>query len=128
MSAGLNIAIDIWRMTTTDDDVGGAVVTGTVVHSHVPARMQPHRDDLGDRQSFMLQGLQVDKLFTVTAQPGTLEVFERDEIEVVAPVGHPYYQDRFRIIEMDWSDINPGDHRNYLMFTVSRDVKAHASQ
>lgn len=128
MSAGLNVAIDIWRMTTTDDDVGGAVVTGTAVHSHIPARIQPHRNDLADRQSFMLQGLQVDKLFTVTVNPGTLEVFERDEIEVVAPVGHFYYQDKFRVIEADPSDFDPGDHRNYFIFTVSRDVKAHVSQ
>ena len=51
MTAGLDSRANIWRMTTLDDDeVGGAVVSGTVLHQNVHTRMNPQ-----PREQLLLQ-------------------------------------------------------------------------
>lgn len=124
MAAGLNIKIAVWRITNEADDVvGGSVVTGTV-SGYYNARMQANPD----QQLLLQQGLETDRTFSMVVQPGTADIRERDEIQVVEPYDHPYHDKRFRIRSMRYSDLNPRDPRNYIMLTLSRSVRAHERQ
>ena len=40
MVAGFNIKVSVWRVSfaTADDEVGGAITTGTYVYTNIPAR------------------------------------------------------------------------------------------
>jgi len=127
MAGGLNLRVDVWRMTTGDDDtVGGASITGTVVYSGYPMRIQAAEEE----QLFLEQGMETVRVFTGVAQMrGADTVFyERDELEVVFPYNHPYADDRFRIISMRYSDLQPGDPRANVIMKLSRSVRAHGSQ
>lgn len=125
MIAGQNCKFDIWRMTMLDDDsVGGAQVSGSVVYQNIPARFQ----QMPEQQLLLHQGLETERFFTANIVPGTLEVYERDEVEVVAPSDHQYYGDRFRVVGRRWADFPPRDPRNYMMLTLTRSVRAHDEQ
>jgi len=125
MTAGMNVLVNIWRMTTDDDDaVGGASITGTVVYEQYPIRMQPDVEE----QIFLEQGLETVRTFTATFIPGTVSIFERDELEIIKPYNHPYVNDRFRIITMRHSDFSPGDPRGYVILKLTRSVRAHDIQ
>jgi len=125
MVAGLNVRFNIWSMDTTDDDiVGGAQITGSCIYQDVYGRFQANPD----QQLLLQQGLETVRTYSANIVPGTLSMKERDEVEISAPTDHPYYQDRFRIMSMRWSDHNPRDPRNYIMLTLTRSVQAHAEQ
>ncbi len=123
--AGLNCRVDIWRVNFGDDDaVGGAMVTGTVQYQNILARVQPSPPE----QLLLQQGLETERTFRATIVPGTLIVYERDEIEVVQPIDHAYYGDRFRVIGVQASDLNRRDPRNYMILHLSRSMRAHSKQ
>lgn len=125
MSAGLNINFRVWEMIEKDDDyVGGASISGTCKYSGIRGRMQ----QLPATQQFLEQGLETNKIFNILLVPATLDIEERDELEVTAPKDHFFYGDRFRVMSVRPSDFNPRDPRNYLMIQASRNVKAHAQQ
>jgi hypothetical protein len=124
MVAGANILIRIWRITfPTDDEVGGAQSSGTAYGDYY-ARMQGNRDE----QLLLQQGLETERTFSLVLSPGNRDIRERDEIEVISPIDHPYYGDRFRIVSIRHSDFNTQDQRSYTMLTLSRSVFAHVSQ
>jgi hypothetical protein len=124
MVAGLNMQIRLWRMTTlSDDDVGGARVSGTAYADYY-ARMQGQKEE----QLLLQQGLETPRTFGVVFAPGNRDVQERDEVEIINPPDHPYYQKRFRIIAMRHSDFNTRDPRSYTMLTLLRSEIAHDVQ
>jgi hypothetical protein len=123
MVAGHNTLCRIWRINTSDDDeVGGAVLTGTVVYSHIPVMFQSEPA----QQVFLQQGLQTERTFSAVIVPGYLDIRERDELEVMSPVDHVYYSDRFRIVGVNYSSHNRRDPRNYLRVDMIRSVFSHA--
>jgi len=122
--AGNNIKIRIWRTNYSPDDiVGGAIVTGTVLGDY-PARLQANPEE----QLLLQQGLETERTFKINLVPGYLDVRERDEVEVLAPTDHVYYGQRFRVRGVSYSSLNKRDPRNYLMITLTRDVRAHDRQ
>jgi hypothetical protein len=125
MTAGMNIRVKVWRISTDDDDsVGGAMITGTVVYSGIQAFMQ----EAPMQMLLAQQGLEVLSVFNMTLVPGTLTIYERDEIEVEQPKDHYYYGQRFRVMSSRYSSHNPRDARNYLMLTVTRSDRMHRQQ
>lgn len=125
MAAGLNIGIAIWHYTTPSDDVGGgALSSGTYSYPYINARMEQSKADL----LLLQQGLEVSKVWNVLCQPSNLQVYERDEIEVVWPSNHRYYHQRFRVVSVEESSINPDDSRGYMMLRVTRREISHANQ
>jgi hypothetical protein len=125
--AGDNVRFSVWRMSTlsgTDDVVGGAVITGSIVYDQVQGRMQAQPS----QQLLLQQGLETERTFSARVIPGTLTIYERDELEVVEPFDHPYHGLRFRVIGSRYSDFNPRDPRNYILLDLVRDVRAHANQ
>lgn len=125
MVSGLNRRCKIWRIDwRTDDSVGGAVVTGTVAYWNVPLRMQ----ETSPEQLLLQQGLETQKTFTGVVIPGTMTIYERDELEITSPRDDMYYGDRFRIVNVRHSDHNPRDPRSYAMLQMVRSVRAHTQQ
>lgn len=125
MSAGLNQRVKIWRMVNySDDEVGGAQVTGTVVYENVLARI----DSKHPEQQLLQQGYETIKTFTAILVPGTLDIRERDELEVTQPVDDVEFGWRYRIIGVQYSTHNRRDPRNYLMLNMVRSTRAHTKQ
>jgi hypothetical protein len=123
--AGYNCRVDIFRISYQSDDiVGGAVVSGTLQFQNVLARFEADPEE----QLILQQGLQTVRTYTMTCIPGTMDIRERDELEVTRPTDHVYYGKRFRIVGVRHSDFNRRDPRNYLILRLTRDVRAHTRQ
>jgi len=86
MTAGLDIKGKVWRFSTpSDDDVGGALVSGTVVYDNLACRLIPQPPS-----SLLLeQGLEVEGLYLLETRPPSLDIRERDEFEITYPFYHP---------------------------------------
>ena len=125
MPGGMNTRVFIIRINYGDDDaVGGAMITGTVLHSNVHARIEANPED----QLLLQQGLDTIRTFNALIVPGSLDVRERDELEIVAPSHHPYYGVRFRIVGVQFSSMDRYNPNNYMRLSMIREVRSHANQ
>lgn len=124
--AGYNVRVNIWRMLadTEDDYVGGALITGTVAYYNVQARLEQEPANLLLNQ----QGIETVHIYSMTIIPGTLTVYERDEVQIVQPLDHHYYGQRFRVRGVRYSSHNPRDPRNYIMLSLNRSDRMHRQQ
>jgi len=117
MTAGLNVRIKVWRLAErSDDDVGGAVVTGTVLYDTADARLQA----LKPSPLLLQQGLEVESLFRLMVQCSDRPYEEYDEVEIVWPIQHKYYGERFKIIKVQEDSLHPFDRRSFVEFTLSK--------
>jgi hypothetical protein len=125
MTAGLNLRCNIWRYTEdTDDAIGGAILTGTVVYYNVQFRLE----EQPTQQLLLQQGLETQKTFDGIISPGWLVVKERDEIEVTFPVDDLKYGQVFRIVNARPTSFNTRDPRSYISLTLVRSERAHSLQ
>ncbi len=123
MVAGLNLRVNIIREDyATDDRVGGAIITGSVMCQDVYARISAQRPS----QESLEQGLEVNRLFDMILVGKGFTVNERDLVEVVWPIDHPYHQEQFRVmgIQLD------GRRRQYghTQYTLSRIERSRRQQ
>ena len=125
MVAGQNVKLRFWRIAYDPDDVvGGAVITGSVTGEY-PARLRENPPS----QLLLQQGLETVSTYTAIVVPGTIDVRDRDEADIVEPADHPYYHQRMRVMGQPvYGMLNPRDPRNYIMITLSRSRQAHAQQ
>lgn len=122
MTAGLNCRTNIWRISWNPDDVvGGAQTTGTLQYQDVWSRIQANPEE----QIILQQGLETVRTYTMTCVPCTMDIRERDEVEISKPTDHVYYGLRFRVIGVRYADHNQRDPRNYMIMQLSRSVRAH---
>lgn len=125
MTAGSNCRVSVWRwLFVEDDSVGGAEPTGTYVYNDMIAFLQEEKVE----QVLLQQGLEVPRLFTANVVPSWYTIYERDEIEIMAPTDHGYYGERFRVIDSHRSSHNRRDPRGYLMLTLVRSERSHGQQ
>ncbi len=125
MVSGLNVFVNIYRMTQQPDDiVGGSVLTGTLQYEYVQTRLQASPVN----QVLLQQGLETTDTFTAIIYRNYLDIRERDELEVVYPTEHIYYNKRFRIVGVRYSDFAPNDRRGYMLLSLSRSEIAHHEQ
>lgn len=123
MIRGMNARMNIWRINfDPDDEVGGAVVTGTCVYQDVLCRVDSVRPEM----VLVQQGLEVPRIFTAHIVPATLQVFERDEVEMVFPINHPYYGMRLTVRGVQHLGMRLDDLRAYIILTLSKTDFAHA--
>ncbi len=127
MVAGLNVKVNFWQMSPmADDDVGGAIVTGTLAYADIAGRLSPRRPS----QMMLEQGLETERIFdliiTGYGAAHALTVRERDEIEVAWPLDHPDYGHRFRVVGVQY----PSRRSKYgpLEFTLSRIERSRSRQ
>jgi hypothetical protein len=120
---GLNIEVSFIRNGYSSDDiVGGAVITGSVVYSGIPARLSSRRPS----QVSLDSGLEVERTFDLIINTQNLTLFERDEVQVTWPVDSPYYGERFRILGLQHDNRRP--QRGHTEFTLSRIERSRARQ
>lgn len=125
MTAGLNLRLSITHYHYhADDSVGGAVPHGLTTYSDVQARLESKMPS----QLLLEQGLETEKIFVFLVRSGTLDIHERDEVEITSPFSHKYYGKRFRVVGVTESNQHPSDPRTYLILNTVRSVEAHASQ
>jgi len=127
MIIGLNSRARVWRMVNqpaADDDVGGAMITGSVAYDSVRMRWTPRA------LNFMLleQGLETKEMMRVFIWPASLLVYERDELEITAPVNHPNFGERWRVVSANRTAIHPSDPRGFLHVTIERLERTRAQQ
>lgn len=123
MVAGLNLQVNVWRMTVNaDDDVGGALITGTVVYYNLPAALTPRRPS----QLLLEQGLETEAIYDFTSKGQGITLYERDEVEVIRPLDHPLYGLRFRIVGVQPSRRRP--KFGHLHCTLSRMRESRSQQ
>lgn len=122
MPAGLNVSGVVWRFSDpTDDALGGAVPTGTIVYTPVFARIKAEEPTL----ALLEQGLETPEIFTALMAPGTISLRHNDQYEVTRPVTSPHYGKRFVIIGVQPSDLT--DRRHYVRVTMRRIEQAHTN-
>jgi hypothetical protein len=125
MPGGMNSKVRIWRYDYGDDDtVGGAQPTGTVAHYNLHARVEANPED----QLLLQQGLETVRTFNALIVPGSLDVRERDELEITAPTYHPYYNVRFRIVGVQFSSMDKYNPNNYMRLSMIRSVRSHGNR
>jgi hypothetical protein len=125
MPAGLIFLADIYRIAFPNDDTsGGAMSSGTCMYYNVQLRMSENKTE----QLLLQQGLETTKIFAATIIPGTLIIYERDEVQIISPRNHQYYGERFRVIDVQSMSFAPNDPRNYLVVQLTRSVRAHSVQ
>lgn len=88
-----------------DDEIGGAQVTGTFVRNDVWANLQ----EAPVNPAILQQGLEVARIFDCWLQPINLDVQPGDELEVVAPSDHPFYNRRLEVVKTN----QPALHRAF---------------
>lgn len=112
MTLGLNCRFSIWRIAEVlgDDEVGGAIITGTPLYTNIHGRLE----SVKPTQLLLEQGMEFERLWDVMIRPYSLNVRERDELELTSPTSHKFYGDRFRIVQMDFAGMHPKDGRAFL--------------
>jgi hypothetical protein len=92
---GLNVRFDIVRLSYIDDDVGGAVETGTFVARSVPGRIHV----LPPSTQSLEAGIESPAIADIfmRPRPGTLTIAANDQIVLVSPLNHVNYNQRWRI-------------------------------
>lgn len=123
MTAGILSKGRIIRFSyPTDDEVGGAVPTGTVLYESVFARIFTEKPTL----ALLEQGLETPELFTAILTPGNIDLRHNDQYEELAPAISPYLNKKFVIISIQRpSQLDKG--RQYLRVVMRRFEEAHSA-
>ena len=121
MKAGNNLRVKFIRMVYTDDEVGGAYPTGTILHDGVEGRI----DEEPTNTAFLQQGLETIKVFSAEFWGHQLTFREQDEVEVISPPNHEYFGKRFRVVSKTTSSNHPSQKRNMWMCKLTRSQISH---
>ena len=122
MPAGLNLFCDFIRLIYTDDDVGGAYPTGTILQSNISGRIEEDQVTT----EFLQQGLETVNIFSGIFWGNNLLLREQDEIQVVSPPNHEYFGKRFRVLHRGTNSNHPSNKQNYITVKLTRSQLAHA--
>lgn len=121
MPGNMNCAVKIIRLVYSDDEVGGAYPTGTVLHENVQARIDENLADV----RLVQQGLETLKTFSATFWGYQLAFREQDEVEVTSPPNHRYYGQRFRVVSQTEDSRHPAIKQRINFAILTRSQVAH---
>lgn len=122
MPAGTNCRVMAIRWVyTSDDDVGGAQPSGTVLHESLEARIDEELTDV----MLVQQGLEAKKTFSGMIWGNQLQIREQDDLQVVSPPNHDYYGKRFTVVDGRYDSRHPGIKQRYLLVRLTRSQVAH---
>lgn len=122
MTAGYNQTVSVTRYEyDPDDDVGGAMPTGTIILQDVNCRIEPIQPTM----ALLEQGLETVKLFRVHVDYRAKTIKENDELKVTRPKDSWYYLNSFRVLSVQHPSIKPSDPRGYIELVVRRRDEAH---
>lgn len=119
--------VDVIAITySDDDDTGGAIVTGSVVHSSLPSILTARRSS----QRMLEAGLETDTVYDFTCaanfQRERVIINERDEVQVTWPLNHALFNLKFRV-----TGVQAGSSRTHyapLHCTLSRIISSRSQQ
>lgn len=129
MPAGMNLRGRIWRMETVgrDDDVGGAVPSGTIVYDNIWARLSP----LEPTMAILQQGIETIQIYNGVFQYPALSLYsqfdvrENDQFEVTFPPINIHVNKKFVFIGLQFQSYD--DQRRYLVGQLRRLVVANSN-
>jgi hypothetical protein len=125
---GLNVRLEIWRMMSgtpsEDDEVGGALLTGSRIYTDVRASLQDSRG----AQALHDQGFETVKTVDCILVPETIDIRERDEIQVTHPTNHRYYGKRLRVLEVVGGGTHPSSRHGHLELKLRRIERGRTRQ
>ena len=119
MTAGYVLSGKILEYTFADDDeVGGAVPSGSVIYEGVQMRLQNSKNSL----DLTIQGFEASKYFSAVLQPrpGMNLVERKHFFQITSPPNSRYYLKMFRIANIQESNFHPSDPRRYLILNMER--------
>jgi hypothetical protein len=124
MPAGLNQVCRLIRFSyLSDDQVGGAVPSGTILHENLFIRIRSEEPTL----ALLEQGLQTPTIYTGLLFAGNISIEQNDQVEVVAPMGSWFYGKKFRVIGVQRSSNHPAQDRNQIRVTLRRYEESHSN-
>lgn len=121
MPAGMNLICEVWDFSydlgSGDDEIGGAVPSGTVLYQNISCRIQSNRPT----QALREQGITGIDTYICAIANHTLDVENNNEIKITAPTNSPYYGKWFRIMgDPQRTSTSPSDSRGYLLVNLQR--------
>lgn len=123
--AGMNCRVKAIRWVyPSDDEVGGAYPSGTVLHESLDARIEEELTDV----MFIQQGLETKKTFSGMIWGNNLMIREHDELEVISPPNHDYYGKRFNVVDGRYDSRHPAIKQRYLLVRLTRSQIAHREE
>jgi hypothetical protein len=123
MPAGINrIAELITFSYPSDDEVGGAQPSGTVLYSSLVVRIKSEEPVM----ALIQQGLETETVFTALIFPGNITIKHNDQLRFVAPQTDWYYNKKFRVVGVQPSSNIPQD-RNQIRVTLRRFEASHSN-
>lgn len=124
MPAGLNQVCRLIRFSyPSDDTVGGAVPSGTVLYSNLDVRISAQKPT----QALLEQGLQVPTLYHAMIFEGNIAIEINDQIEVTNPPMGWFYGKKFRVIGLQRSSNHPYQDRNQIKLILKRWEASHSN-
>lgn len=125
MPAGYNCVGQIYRpVFAPDDEIGGAVPTGTLLYEYVPLRIKP----IEPTMALLEQGLETPHFYRVAMQANAYAPQENDEVEVILPVDSWYHGFRFRTVSVQHASLGSTDPRRQTVVIMRRMDVAHGRQ
>jgi hypothetical protein len=129
MTGGMNLRGRIWRMQTVgrDDDIGGAVPSGTIVYDNISARLSP----LEPTMALLEQGLETEEVYNGVFQYPYLPLYTQfdvrhnDQFEVTWPPINIHVNKKFVFIGVQYQSYD--DQRKYVVGQLRRLVTANAN-
>lgn len=114
---GLNTQFSVTRMSqASDDQIGGAVFTGTVTNQCVRGHLHVREPS----QLAIEQGLETPNQADAFVLPATISIQERDLLEVTGPLNHPNINQMFRVVGVaDWAK-HPQDRQRFTKLRLMR--------
>lgn len=112
---GNNLKFTIIRPTNlTDDEIGGANVTGVTIATDVEGRFEEAKATM----VLLQQGVSVTSVYRGQCRP--VDMSENDELIVTFPQYHPFYGKRFEVVSVQTPSTNPRDGRGMVLFNLRK--------
>lgn len=132
MAAGLNLCVKIVRNNyPADDDIGGAVPSGTTIYDNLHARKIEHlmRSRRLAELDYLDQGIETEEQHLFQIYPGNLDIRENDLLYIVAPTNHPQYNVPMRVfVQPQRGGYQVRDPRACMIVPCRRVVSSHVLQ
>lgn len=129
MVAGLNLIVDIieydYDSLSSDDEIGGALPSGTVAYVGAQARIRA----LKPEPALAQQGVETIDMFACVLYPGNVPANNHNVLEVKAPINSPWYGKKFRLVgDPLRSSTAASDSRGYVLCTLQHVERSRGIQ
>ena len=118
MVAGITLLCQVWDYNyPADDDIGGALPSGTMLYENVALRIQSNRPTQAIRE----QGIVGVDTYLGMVRDYTLDIENNNEILITAPASSHYYNKRYRVIgDPQRQSVGATDSRGVLLLNLQR--------